>query len=44
MTIHRHREDELDGAQHFPNKLNDNNQTACVLYVCTYADLCKFVF
>lgn len=47
MKTHKHREDELDKAQHEPNKVNENNQAALlgcvyVLHVCTYADLCKF--
>lgn len=47
MNTHKHREDELDKAQHQPNKVNENNQAALlgcvyVLHVCTYADLCKF--
>ncbi len=39
MNAHKHREDELDKAQHFPNSVNDNDQTAllgCVYCMCVH--------
>lgn len=43
MNTHKHRKDELEKAQHFANKTNDNNQTVLlgrVYFMCVHMQIC----